>query len=139
LRLAFAHEQGRVSTRFQFRPEHVGFKQTIHGGLIATVLDEAMVWACGVGAGQFAYSAEMTVRYLKPVRPNEPLVAVGEVVSNRRNRLFEVRGELRNDQAQLLAAATGKYLPVPSSVAAEFAGDVVGGDLSAILRPPGDP
>ena len=73
LRLAFAHEQWRVSTRFQFRPEHVGFKQTIHGGLIATVLDEAMVWACGVGAGQFAYSAEMTVRYLKPVRPNEPL------------------------------------------------------------------
>src|SRR6266851_3902380 len=37
-----------VRARFLPRPEHVGFRETIHGGLISTVLDEAMVWAVGV-------------------------------------------------------------------------------------------
>src|SRR5262245_50445488 len=52
-----------VEARLKFRREHVGFRQVVHGGLIATVLDEIMAWACGVGANTFAFCAEMSVRY----------------------------------------------------------------------------
>src|SRR5437667_1987836 len=96
LKLRFETDGRIVQARFRPRMEHVGFKQTIHGGLIATLLDEIMVWACAVQTRRFAFCAELNVRFLSPVRPEEELVAVGELVSNRRDKLFEARGELKN-------------------------------------------
>jgi len=112
LKLDFETDGTFVRTRFAFRPEHAGFKQTVHGGLISTVLDEVMVWACGVQTKRFAYCAELTVRFLQSIRPGQPLTATGELEVNRRNKLFEARGELRDQQGAVLATATGKYLPI---------------------------
>lgn len=123
-----------VQTQFAFRPEHVGFKRTVHGGLTATVLDEIMTWACVVQARRFAYCAELNVRYLQPVRPDQPLVATAELVANRRGRLFEAKAELRDASGTVLAAATGKYLPLKEADAAWMADDFLG-DLECLLGP----
>ena len=48
LKLDFETDGRIVRAHFAPRPEHVGFRETVHGGLIATVLDEAMVWVIGV-------------------------------------------------------------------------------------------
>ena len=48
LKLRFETDGRIVRTRFHPRPEHAGFKGVVHGGIIATVLDEVMVWACAV-------------------------------------------------------------------------------------------
>jgi len=88
LNLRFETDGRLVQTRFVPRPEHVGFRRTVHGGLTATLLDEIMVWACAVQTKRFAFCAELNVRFLNPVRPGEALVASGELVSNRRGRLF---------------------------------------------------
>jgi len=101
-----------VRARFVPRPEHVGFRETVHGGLVSTVLDEAMVWAIGVRTKRFSYCAELGVRFLQTVRPNAEFVVVGELVSDRRGKLFEARAELRNSRDDLHATATGKYLPI---------------------------
>ena len=134
-----AETDGRiVRAEFSFRPEHVGFQQTVHGGLSATLLDELMSWACAVGAKRFAYCAELSVRYLHPVRPNARLVAVAELAANRRNRLFETKAELRDRGGVLLATATGKYLPLKAREAAEFAKDMAG-DFGWVVGPIPDP
>ena len=114
LKLHFQTDGETVQTHFTPSSSHVGFKGVIHGGILATLLDEVMVWACGVRTNRFAYCAEMTVRYLQPARPGEKLIAVGKLVENRRNRIFEASGELRNEANLLIAASTGKYLPIPS-------------------------
>ena len=63
LKLRF-HTDGRVvQTRFTPRPEHIGFKGIVHGGLITTLLDEIMVWACAVQTQRFAFCAELNVRF----------------------------------------------------------------------------
>ena len=111
LHLAFYTDRRVVETRFSMRPEFSGFTRTVHGGLTATVLDEIMAWACGVGARTFAYCAELTVRYQKPASVGEELIARGEVVHKNR-RLIQCRSELRNAQGDLWAEATGKYTPL---------------------------
>lgn len=123
-----------VQTRFAFAPEHVGFKETVHGGLTATVLDEIMTWACVVSTRRFSYCGELTVRYLQPIRPGESLVACAELVSNRRDRIFEARGEIRNESGSVLANATGKYLPLKEADATGMTTDFLG-DLSWVLQP----
>ncbi|MBI4327706.1 MAG: PaaI family thioesterase [Chloroflexi bacterium] len=130
LQLHFETDGAVVRTRFVPRPEHAGFKRTVHGGIISTILDEVMVWACGVRTQRFAYCAELTVRFLHPARPGQSLLATGELVTNRRNRLFEAQGELRNQADLVLATAKGKYLPLKDQEMKEamtdFDGDVSG-------------
>ena len=112
-----------VRAKFVLRAEHVGFRETIHGGIISTVLDEAMVWAVGVRTKRFAYCAELNVRFLQPARPHEELMVIAELVDNRRNKLFQAKGELQNAQGAVHAAATGKYLPIKADTLAELLSD----------------
>jgi uncharacterized protein (TIGR00369 family) len=124
LKLLF-HSDGRVvHAQFTPRPEHIGFKGVVHGGIIATLLDEIMVWACAVQSKRFTFCAEMSVRFLKPVRPDEEVIATGELVVNRR-RLLEAKSELKNAAGEILATATGKYIPVPDSELTAMAEDFV--------------
>jgi len=126
LNLRFQTDGRIVQTRFSFRPEHVGFLQTIHGGLISTLLDESMVWACAVATKRFAFCAELSTRFLQPARPTTELIAIGELVANRRGRIFEARSELRDSANLLLATGTGKYLPMKEVDVDKMSGDIVG-------------
>lgn len=126
LQLRF-HTDGRiVRAEFTPRPEHVGFKDVVHGGIIGTLLDEIMVWACVVRTKQFAFCAELNVRFQQPLHPGEKTVANAELASNRRNRLFEARAELHDARGNVLAMATGKYLPIKSADAGEMMADLIG-------------
>ena len=71
-----------------------------------------MVWACAVQTKRFAYCAELTVRFLNPLRPGEEVTASGELVENRRGKIFEAKAEVKDQTGQLLASASGKYLPL---------------------------
>jgi acyl-coenzyme A thioesterase PaaI-like protein len=125
LKLRF-HTDGRiVRTEFTPRPEHIGFRDVVHGGIIATVLDEIMVWACAVQIKQFGYCAEMTIRFQQPLRPGQPIMVVGEMVANRKNKIFEAKAELRRADS-VLATATGKYLPLKTNEVNEFLPDLIG-------------
>ncbi len=126
LNLRFETDGRIVQTHFVPRPDHVGFKDTVHGGLIASLLDEVMVWGCAVGTRSFAYCAELNVRYLLPVRPQVPARGVGWLVANRRGRIFEAQAELRDAGGSVLAAATGKYLPIKNVDLTNLLSDVVG-------------
>jgi acyl-coenzyme A thioesterase PaaI-like protein len=126
LKLRFETDGQIVRTRFVPGAEHVGFRQTVHGGLIASLLDEAMVWACAVQAKQFAYCAELRVRYVHSVRPQEPALVEARMTANRRGRVYEANAELRSKGGRVLATATGKYLPIQHADAATMATDFVG-------------
>ena len=100
---------------------HIGFKQVVHGGIIATLLDEIMVWACMTQTKRFAYCAELTVRYQNPLRPGEETLASAELVANRRDRIFEAKADLKDSAGKIFATATGKYLPVKTLELADMA------------------
>ncbi len=125
LRLDLATDRRVVEARFQFRREFCGFTDTIHGGLIATVLDEVMVWAVGVGARQLTYCGEMTVRYLRPTPPETDVLVRGELVENKRGRLFLAKAASFNAAGELLAESTGKYLPIPAHLQPPMRADFV--------------
>ena len=128
LRMRFQTDGQVVRAEFQPCPEHVGFKDTVHGGIISTVLDEIMVWACAVQTQQFGFCAELTVRFQQPVRPGEAYGATAQLVSNRRNRVFEAKAQLLHATHGIFATATGKYLPIKNvdrdQLLTELIGDV---------------
>jgi uncharacterized protein (TIGR00369 family) len=115
-----------VHAQFTPRLEHAGFKGVVHGGILATLMDEIMVWACAVQTGKFGYCAEMTIRYLRPAMPGAPLQAVAELVANRRGRILEAKAEVRDPQGDLLAQASGKYMPLREVDRADLLQELIG-------------
>jgi uncharacterized protein (TIGR00369 family) len=126
LKLRFETDGQIVRARFQPCAEHIGFKGVVHGGITATVLDEIMVWVCAVATRRFAYCAELNVRYLQPLVPNAETVVTGELVANRKGRIFEAKAALQNAAGRTVAEATGKYLPIKGVVVSELVTDFVG-------------
>ena len=126
LKLKFETDGRIVRARFLPRPDHVGFKRTVHGGIIATVLDEIMVWACAVSARRFAFCAELQVRFLNPTRPGDEIVATGEMLTNRKDRVYEAKATLADSSGRSLAEAIGKYLPIKSGNVTGLLSDVIG-------------
>lgn len=68
LRLAFEETpEGRTRTVWRPRKEHQGFKDIVHGGLVATVLDEVMIRMLH-HRGVPAVTGTMELKLLKPLR-----------------------------------------------------------------------
>lgn len=81
----------------------------VQGGIITGLLDDAM-WYAIYGSHQVAtVTAEITVRFIHPVRIDAPLEVRGHVVRYRR-RLSDTTGELTQD-GRICAAATGRFMP----------------------------
>lgn len=108
LRAAFECSDGRAAATYVVRPEHQGYTGISHGGILAALLDEAMVYAA-VTLGRWVATAELTIRFGKPAPTGEALTVRAEVVRHDR-RLVECRAEIRSAKGDILASATGKLL-----------------------------
>lgn len=125
LKLRFHTDGEIVQARFVPGEAHIGFRQTVHGGLMATILDEIMVWACAVKTRRFAYCADLNVRFVNRLEPGKPVLALGELMTNRRDKIYEARAELRAEDGTVLAHGSGKYMPVDHRELAGMAEDFV--------------
>jgi uncharacterized protein (TIGR00369 family) len=110
--------EGTARTSWTAGDDFVGWSDKLHGGIVATLLDEVMAWACS-SFDAWAVTAEMTVRYRSPSAPGEELRAEGRVVERRR-RIYEVAGDVRGADGRLVAEATGRYLGASPSAKADL-------------------
>jgi uncharacterized protein (TIGR00369 family) len=97
---------------------YVGWEEKVHGGLLATLLDEVMAWAPS-SFDSWAVTAEISVRYRSPANPGEALTARGWV-TERRRRIYSVSGEVRGEDGRLIAEGHGRFLGASPSVKAEL-------------------
>jgi len=81
-----------------------------HGGIIATLLDEAMGKVCRFREVR-AVTAELRVQYLKPVKLDEEIVVEGYETDIKGRNLFLV-GEIRNSAGEVLAKGTGRFVVI---------------------------
>jgi uncharacterized protein (TIGR00369 family) len=95
--------------RFTPRPEHEGWVGIVHGGIVATLLDEAMV-KLATHLGIPAVSAELTVKFKAPAAPGEELVVSGKIVKEA-NRLIETEAIVSKGLI-VVAEAKGKLLRI---------------------------
>jgi len=108
MRLAIELGEGVASTTWTPRPDDVGWEDKVHGGLLATLLDEVMAWAPS-SYDAWAVTSEISIRYRSPANPGETLAARGWVVARRR-RIYDVRGEVRGADGRLVASGRGRFL-----------------------------
>lgn len=81
LRLDFHLDEAnrRVEARWRPAAHFAGYKTMVHGGIIATMIDEGMGWALWGLAQKTGVTRELKVRYLRPVLTSQEYVIHGWV------------------------------------------------------------
>ncbi len=103
-------ERGESMAEVLF-PEHFqGWAKIVHGGLLATVLDEAMIYAAGA-KGFRCVTGEMTVRFVKPASTGVYHKLKGRFIEEK-GRIVLAESALLDGEGQEVARATGKLFKV---------------------------
>lgn len=103
----FLHGDRAVSS-ISAREMFEGYKDIFHGGILSTMLDEVMIKAI-LARNVFAVTAELIVKFLRPVRTGEQLTFSGWIVRSR-GRLYVTAGEAVGKNGAVYATAAGKYV-----------------------------
>ena len=96
-----------ISRRFEGPPG------AAHGGIVAAYLDEVLGGAVVRSTGKHNVTGELTVRYVKPVPLETPLLGRGRLVEDH-GRYVDVEGSLEElGTERILATARGRFFPIP--------------------------
>ncbi|MFQ5827856.1 MAG: PaaI family thioesterase [Candidatus Methylomirabilia bacterium] len=83
-----------------------------HGGIVAGYLDEVLAGAAVRRGGRACFTGELTVRYVKPVPVETPLLGGGRLLRDH-GKYLDVEGSLQDYQSRAaLAEARGRFFPV---------------------------
>lgn len=85
-------ENKSATCRLAIPRQFQGWRNIVHGGILATLLDETSAYA-GKTLARHVVTAEMTVRYKKPVAVESQL-EIHAVVVSQRKRILEIAARL---------------------------------------------
>lgn len=111
LQLKFHIENGEALADFRPKAQHEGYRGIVHGGVVASALDEVMFWAAAHAGRKFYVSVELAVRFNRKVEVGGDYLLVGRVTRDQR-RVCLTEAEIRTRDSVVCASATGKFLPL---------------------------
>ena len=108
MQLRFRREGTRVRSRSRIPDRFHGAPGVVHGGIVATMLDEVSCAVAVFVADRFVVTGELVVRYERPVPVETPLELEAEIVGQAHPRYAEIAASIR-DGDTILARSTGKF------------------------------
>src|ERR1700745_1647838 len=119
LKFIFDEEEGCFICRFRLGKRYTGPPGHCHGGIIATILDEAMGKVNKLRQ-VIALTSEITVNYLKPVPLNKPLRVESRGVTVKGRKHINM-AEILNQKGEVLARSKGLFIAIdPKKMFAKF-------------------
>ncbi len=107
LKLQFRRDGEFYVTTFTAPPTLQGYHHIVHGGIVATLLDEIMARYVWELQGPSA-TAKLQVTYRRPAPVGQPLTVRGWVTGvHRGGKATETAAEIRLEDGTLIAEATG--------------------------------
>lgn len=120
LKFTYDEQRNGFVCRFRLDKRYTGPPGHCHGGIIATILDEAMGKVNKL-RHVVALTSQITVNYLKPVPLNQPLRVESREVSVRGRRHVN-QAQILNQQGEVLASSRGLFIAIdPHRMFAKFA------------------
>jgi uncharacterized protein (TIGR00369 family) len=102
------NEDKSVETTVTVPAGFQGWRDVVHGGVVALLLDEAMAYAAGAH-GQLGMTADLKLRFRKAVPVGAPLHVRSHVLWRRRN-VLGIAASVRDAGGALLASAEGSFV-----------------------------
>jgi uncharacterized protein (TIGR00369 family) len=110
LRLSFEidKEKQTLKTTFVASPTYQGWDGIVHGGILSTLLDEAMANLV-YELGYQAVTASIEIRFKKPAPILKPLLVYGEVTEVSK-RLIRAKAHIAQEDGAILAVGKSTFM-----------------------------
>ncbi len=108
LKLDFHKEENQVWASFIPTNAHQGYPKIMHGGLVTTLLDEAMAKVINF-RGIKAVTATLEMKFRNPVPIGQSLKIYGELVEEKKRRC-KLKAWIENEEGKTLAQANSIFI-----------------------------
>jgi acyl-coenzyme A thioesterase PaaI-like protein len=114
MQVKYRHDISAAESLLSLPKEFQGWQDVIHGGILATLLDEIMMHAVWHFAGA-GVTLGLEVQFRQPLAPAEMVLVRGNITETKGRRL-KVRGEIiRQGDNKLIANSLGRFLLLPQT------------------------
>ena len=117
LKMEFYEEGDQVCCEWSPQPHFQGYKNVLHGGIQATLMDELASWLIQVKLKTGGVTTTMTQKFLKPVFINNGNILLKASVKEIRKRNVEVKVDLFDATGALCSEGLVTYLIFPEEYA----------------------
>lgn len=109
LRMEVSFHDNKAYSRLSLKREFQGWSDIVHGGVMATILDEIMAHAVLHYVGQ-AVTTSLQVTYRAPLKVGEEFEAIG-YVAEQKSRVTVAKAEIRTPGSKkILARGESKFV-----------------------------
>ncbi len=106
LKLRFTKDGGTLRTEYTPNKMHQGWPGLLHGGIVATLLDEVMS-NVAYATGSTCITASIEIRQRKPINLDESLV-ITAWITRQRSKIIETAGKICLQDGTVVAESTAK-------------------------------
>lgn len=113
------HDGDGLTAEYTPRPHHRGFTAVVHGGIIASVLDEVITSAAAVKTDALMATVAMEVQFLSPMKLEGAYVVKGRYTGEK-EKFHTAEGEITDAEGRLIARGRGRFIPLTPGRAEKF-------------------
>jgi uncharacterized protein (TIGR00369 family) len=114
LKLEFYEKDGKARAEFTPTKNFEGYKDILHGGILSTLLDEAMIKSI-LAKEILTVTSQIEVKFKRPAIIGEKLIVEGKIAGER-GRLILTEGKVFKEDGTVVAEAKGKFFRAEGSI-----------------------
>lgn len=132
LRLVFEEHGGGYSTRMKLGADYESFPGIVHGGIVASILDETLAQAVYRSGRVSAFTSGLRIRYGRPMETDTEYNAYAEIV-RRDEDSVQATGRIELPTGELVAVGDGTFYLLTDGVLGQY-GERLPAQLITALR-----
>ncbi len=109
--LYWDEDSKRTVIPFTPKTDWCGYEGIVHGGIITALCDDVMAWSARQASGEWSVTANISVRFLRPVKSGESYTASGSA-SAVEGRKIRTEARITNEAGKICADAKAVFVAV---------------------------
>lgn len=98
-----------IVTEWSPSANYQGWVNTLHGGIISTLVDEIAGWVVSRKLQTAGMTTSLNVKFLKPVYTTEPKITLRASIANRRRNFVVIHVTLTNSRGEVCDEGDATY------------------------------
>jgi uncharacterized protein (TIGR00369 family) len=117
LKLVFEEDEEYLCTQWHPTEFYQGYLNILHGGIAATLLDEAGAWCVSVKIGTACVTSDMKIKYLRPVYITKGDINIKARIIEQTTKSAKLLCQLYDGDSKVCVEAESIYFLYPEEIA----------------------
>ena len=120
LHLTFFEDGDDVVSTWQPKSCYQGWIDTIHGGILSTLIDEVCGWVVTRKKQTSGFTTGLNIKFRKAVSTDDPLLTIRARIEDQKRNMLFIHAEIKNNAGDICAEGEATYFLLGEEKAKEM-------------------